>query len=294
MTMQRRSKLISMQEAANLIRDGQRIAFGGFAVYQRPMAFVHELIRAKKRNLHIIGIVNSIEADMLIGAGCVASIETSYVGLEKFGLAQNYRRAAENGEIKVTHYPEMISWDRFRANAEGLNFWPVSYLGGSDIVNRNPKIKEFRNPMDGSRMFAVPAADPDMAIIHVPVADIYGNAQIQRRHMLPQSANFAVARSTKNLIVTAEQIVSTEEIARNPHLTHVPAFRVKAVVHAPFGAHPTSVLDVSGLDGNFFYMYSANSLERGTFAGFLDTYIFSQTDHRSYCAWIRENHGLFN
>lgn len=278
----RTAKLCSMQQAAQLVRDGDRVAFGGFAVYQKPMAMVHELIRAKKRDLTLVGSVNSIEADMLIGAGCVRAVETSYIGLEKFGLALNYRRMAEAGKLKIVHYPEMIAWDRFRANAEGLDFWPVSYLGGSDIVRLNPDIKTFANPMSGGTLYAVPAANPDVVIVHVVSSCQFGNAQTRARHLLPQSMDIAMSRSTRNLILTAETIISAEELQTISHLTSIPAFRTKAVVEAPFGAHPTPVLGVTGTDDAFFADYTEASKSRETFDAFLDKYVYGVRDHGEY------------
>jgi Acyl CoA:acetate/3-ketoacid CoA transferase, alpha subunit len=109
---ERTSKLCSLSDAVKIIENGSRIGMGGFAVYQKPMAIVHEMIRANKNNLTIVGALNSIEVDMLAGAGCLKSVETSYVGLEKFGLAQNYRRAVEQGRIKAIHYPELLKIGR--------------------------------------------------------------------------------------------------------------------------------------------------------------------------------------
>ncbi|MBS6060123.1 MAG: CoA-transferase [Mixta calida] len=129
--MKRTVKLTDLRSAIGTLRDGERIAAGGFAIYQRPMALITEMVRQQRRDMTLVGIVNAIEADLLIGAGVVTRIETSYVGLERFGLARNFRRAVEAGSVKAIDYPELIAWDRFRASQEGLPFWPCSFLGGS-------------------------------------------------------------------------------------------------------------------------------------------------------------------
>lgn len=279
---ERTSKLCSLRQAADLIRDGDRVAFGGFAIYQKPMALVHEIIRAGKKGLTVVGSVNSVDVDMLAGAGCVRTVETSYVGLEKFGLAMNYRRAVQDGTVAAVHYPEILAWDRFRADAEGLEFWPAAYLGGSDIVNLNPAIRRFENPMNGKPMYAIPAAAPDVAVVHVPAADIYGNVRIQPRHLLPQSMDIAVSRATRNVIVTAERIIPTAEIREAPHLNVIPAFRVRAVVHAPHGSHPTPVLSVMRMDDAFFREYAEASATPGRFGAFLDRYVRGVDGHEGY------------
>src|SRR5690606_12611501 len=114
--VERRSKVVSLQQAAGLVADGMRIGLGGFAIYQRPMAFVRELIRQRRKDLTVVGVTNSIEADMLIAAGTCSRLETSYMGFEKFGLAPAFRRACEKHGFDAVDYPELLAWDRFRAD----------------------------------------------------------------------------------------------------------------------------------------------------------------------------------
>lgn len=273
--MKRRTeKLCDLKEAAAYIKDGMRIAFGGFVLYQKPMALVHELIRAGRKDLTIVGSANSIDVDMLVGAGALSRIETSYVGLEKFGLAKNFRRAMEQGRLKTVYYPELVSWDRFRASREGLAFWPVNSLGGSDIVNKNPDIVPFPCPITGRPLWAVPAANIDVGIIHAHAADKYGNVQIQERHMVPQGFNLAVAGACKTLIVLAEKIVSNEEIRKHAQYTAIPAFKTTCVVHVPFGSHPTPTLSVTRMDNAFFNLYVKASETDESFRQFLDRYVY--------------------
>ncbi len=283
---ERKIKLCGMEEAARYVENGMRIATGGFSVYQKPMAFVHELIRQKKKNLTLVGSTHSIDADMLIGAGCLSKIETSYVGLEKFGLAKNFRRAYEGGEIEVVHYSEMMAWDRFLAERERMPFYTVDFLGGSDILNKNPEIKPFRCPMTGRQMYAVPAANVDVAIVHVHAADQYGNALIQGRHMMPQSMNAAITRGCETVIVTAEKIISNEEIRAQAENTIVPAFKTTCVVHAPFGSHPTPTLLASRTDEGFFRYYADISGTKETFQRFLDRYIYGTKSFSEYLQFI--------
>lgn len=280
--LRRTSKLCSMAEAARAVADGMRIAFGGFAIYQRPVAFAHELVRQERRDLTVVGVVNSIETDLLVGAGCVRRIETSYVGLEKFGLAYAFRRASEAGAIEVADYPELIAWDRFRANQEGLPFWPATFLGGSDVVRTNPEIVPFDCPVTGRRMWAVPPADPDVVVVHAVMADEYGNVAFPARRLLPQSVDVTHTRSCDTVIVTVERVVSTAEIKRHPELTEIPAFRTTHLVEAPFGAHPTAVLGLYASDDDHFRAYQQASRAPETFAAYLDAHVHGPGGHRGY------------
>lgn len=280
--MGRQSKLVSLHDAARSVSDGHRIAFGGFAIYQRPMAFVRELVRQGRRDLIVVGVVNSIETDLLVGAGCVSRIETSYVGLEKFGLARNFRRAVEAGAVDAVDYPELIAWDRFRASQEGLPFWPCTFLGGSGVVEYNSDIVAFDCPVTGQKLWAVPPASPDIVVIHAAVGDEFGNVAFHRRKMLPQSVDITHTRACDTVIVTVEKIVSPSELKKNPDLVEVPAFRTTHIVEAPFGAHPTSLLGIYACDDAAFEAYAAASASEEAFEQYLGRTVHGVADHDGY------------
>ena len=185
--MKKTDKLISLEEAVKLINNNSRVALGGFGIYQRPMAFVREMIKQKIKNLTIVGGVNSIESDILIGSNCISSIETSYVGFEKYGIAPNFRKYSEKGKLKIINYPELLSIDRFRASQENLDFWPASGLGGTDIVKLNTNIKSFRSPISKKLLHALPAAKPDTVIIHALAGDNFGNIIVPSYKNMAQS-----------------------------------------------------------------------------------------------------------
>ncbi|WP_158782379.1 CoA transferase subunit A [Pantoea sp. BAV 3049] len=277
--MKRRAKLTSLAEAAQTIQERQRLALGGFAIYQRPMAFTYELVRQKKNNLTLVGIVNAIEADLLIGAGAVSRIETSYVGLEKYGLARNFRRAVEAGELEVVDYPELLAWDRFRASQEGLPFWPCTFLGGSGIVKYNQDIKPFTCPVTGRQMWAVPPAAPDVVVVHAPIGDEYGNVAIHARKMLPQSVDITLTRACDTVIVTVEKIVTSQELKKQPHLVEIPAFRTSHIVEAPFGAYPTAVPGIYDADEDALAEYVTASSTVEGFADWLAESFPAQSNH---------------
>lgn len=267
--MQRSVKIRSLSQAAAGVGDGMRIALGGFAIYQRPMAFVREMIRQRRRELTVVGVTSAIETDMLVGAGCVSRIETSYVGLERYGLARNVRRAIEAGEVTFVDYPELIAWDRFRADQEGLPHWPCTFLGGSDVQRLNDEIRSYNCPLSGRLLWAVPPANVDVVILHVPMADRFGNAALVPTKMLPQGLDVTLSRSCDRLILTADRIVSPEELSRNPDAVEIPGFRVEAVVEVPFGSHPTATPGASDLDDEAFRAYAAAASSPADFSGWL-------------------------
>jgi len=277
-----KSKLISLQEAVDSVPDGARLAIGGFAVYQKPMSFIRELIRQGRRNLTVVGSAHSYDVDMLAAAGCLASVETSYVGLEKHGLARNFRRAVEAGALRIIDYPELVSWDRFRADQEGLAFWPIPFLGGNDVVTYNPAIREFPCPMTGKRMHAVPAAQPDVVVIHAVAADEQGNVVFPARRLLPQNGDVLLARSCDKVVVTVEKIVSKEFIRRHARLVEVPSYRAAAIVQVPYGTHPTPTLGRYLADEAHLGEYVAASDTAESFAAYIQRYVHGPKDHFAY------------
>jgi glutaconate CoA-transferase subunit A len=278
----RKSKQTTLQEAARLVSDGDRIATGGFGTYQNPMAFVHELIRQRRKDLTVVGIVNGGDVDILAGAGCLRRVETSYVGFEKHGLAPNFRRQVESGTLQIVDYPEILSMDRFRASQENFSFWPAYFLGGNDLLRVNPEIKEFQCPLTGKRAWAVPPAAPDVVVIHAPLSDEYGNVLIPSRRLTPQSLDITMARSCDRVIVTVEKIVPTATLRRHPHLVELPSYRTTAVVEVPWGAHPTAMLGVYGGDDAHVELYLQAARSQATFDAYLHEYVHGTTNHIEY------------
>ena len=279
---ERTSKLIDLSEAISSINDEDRIAIGGFAIYQRPMASVREIIRQKIKSLTVIGVTNSIDTDILIGAGCLKRIESSYIGFENYGMAKNFRKSSEKGNIEVVDYPELISFDRFRASQENLSFWPSAGLGGTDIVKLNEEIKQFNCPLSGKILHAIPAAKPDVVIIHALAADKYGNVITPSFRNISQSLDITLSRACEKVIVTVEKIVSTNFLKRHPQLVEIPSHRVTSVSIAPFGAHPTSMLGRYLDDQEYWERYIDLSDNETIFKKHLNDYIYNLKDNNDY------------
>ncbi|MGX8710203.1 CoA-transferase [Clostridium sp. KNHs216] len=280
--MELKEKLISMKEAASLVSDGDRLAIGGCAIHAHPMAFLRELVRQKKKDLTVVGSLNGLDVDLLAGAGMLKKVETSYVGLERYGLAKNFRRGVEQGEFQMVDYSDYLAFNRFHASLEKLSFWPCSYLGGSDILAKNPDIKEFNCPLTGKKYYAVPPADPDVAIIHAAAADVYGNVLMPQKRLVPQGVDVLMARSCDKVIVTVERIVSNDLIRRHNDLCFIPKYRVTAVVHAPYGAHPCSMPQFYNVDEGHFQEYVDASSDKENFSKYLDTYVTGVEDQEEY------------
>ena len=230
-----RDKRASLADAVALVSDGAIVALGGGLSARLPMAMVRELVRQGRRGLHLVGSAHSIDVDMLVAAGAVRRCEESYVGFEQdLGLAPAYRRAAEEGSIEVAESCCVSLLAQLRAAEMGLPFLPVRGVRGSDIATLHPEYATITCPFTGETLIAVPALRPDVALLHAPSGDRYGNLHLEQPYVLDE--RFASAART--VIATVDELVSTEEVAASG--ITIPAHLVAATVLAPFGAHPAS------------------------------------------------------
>jgi glutaconate CoA-transferase, subunit A len=228
-------KLVSLEEAAGHVADGDVVALGGALSYREPMALVRELVRARRRDLHLVGSAHGIDVDLLVAAGAVRVLEESYVGYEQdFGLAPAYRRAAESGRLVLRETCCYTLLQQLRAAEYGIPFMPVRGILGTGIRGLHPEYGEIRCPFTGQRLVAVPALAPDVALIHGLLADRRGNVHLARPLVLDERFTFA----SRKVVVTVERVASPSEVAEAGVV--LPYFAVTAVVEAPYGAHPTS------------------------------------------------------
>ncbi|HWP91770.1 MAG TPA: CoA-transferase [Thermodesulfobacteriota bacterium] len=229
------NKVVSLEDAVFLVRDGDKVALGGALSLREPMALIREVIRQDKHNLHIIGNAHGIDVDMLCGSGCVGVAEVTYVGFEfDFGIALNYRRVCESGKVKVLESNCVTLINQLRASAFGLPFVAQRSFGGTDILKLHPEFKEIDSPFDGEKVILAPSLKPDVALIHAQFADTLGNVRIEE----PLTSDIILARASEKVIISAEKVVSPEEM-RSLKPT-IPYFEVTAVVEVPYGAHPTN------------------------------------------------------
>jgi glutaconate CoA-transferase, subunit A len=229
-------KRTSLTEAAALVRDGATVAMGGNLLHRGPFALVRELARQGKRGLEIVKTAGAYDVDLLAAAGCLRAASCGFVGFEnEFGLAPSYRQAVEQGRVEAREHACYTVIQGLRAAAFGLPFIPAAGFDGSDL----PEARGFKyavDPYTGGRVLAIPRLRPDIAVIHVPEADCEGNARIYGTRF----EDVLMANAADLVMITAERIVDRAELARQPELTAIPGFLVRAVVEAPGGAWPGS------------------------------------------------------
>ena len=281
------NKVMTMADAVSrYVTDGCSVCFGAI-VSREPVAAAFEIIRQKKKALTYINDSSVDPAEYLIGAGSISRFAGAYIWVGGVGNAYNYRRAVEQGiphELDVDEYSNLASSMRYMAGAMGVPFMPVKTLLGSGLVANSSNIKVIDDPYGGEPVALVPAAPPDVAFIHVPRADPEGNCQIWG--MLGNDDN--IARASKHVVVSCEEIISTHEIRRLPNMTTIPSYCVDAVVHVPFGAHPLTVSGFYWLDMPFRREYIKFAKTREGMLSWLNEWVYGVKDHEEY----REKVGL--
>lgn len=242
-------KLCSLQEAVSMILNGAIIGVGGFTNYRRPVALALEIIAQAKSNLTLLSMTAGLACDMMIGAGCVSKVRSSYGGLEIFGFAPMFRRAIEAGNIQMVEETEMTIAAGLRATLAQLPFLPSRVLQGTDLLKIRPDIKTVVCPYTGEKLSALPAIRPDVALIHALAADEKGNMVLGGN----LSIDIEIAQTASLTIVTTEALVSHEEIIAKG--VDIIGLSVDRVVLAPLGAYPTSCHPNYHLDGRMFIDY---------------------------------------
>src|SRR6266853_2687916 len=192
----------TIEDALAPIHDGIMLAVPR-EVAGVPMEATRALVRRGVRNLHLVTLpTSSLQADLMIGAGCVAVLETSAVSLGEFGPAPRFTAAVKSGAIRIKDATCPALHAAFQAAEKGVPFMPLRGIIGSDLLTHRPDWRVIDNPFgDNDPIVLLPALHPDVALLHAPMADRAGNVWIGRQRELATMAHAA----TKT-IVTAEKI----------------------------------------------------------------------------------------
>ncbi|MHA1296808.1 MAG: CoA transferase subunit A [Promethearchaeota archaeon] len=224
----------------------------GLSFWRKPMSACRQLIKQNKRDLSICTFVGGIEIDMLVAAGCVSEVRSCFIGMEIFGMAPNYRKAVESGKIRIREETEATIALGLKASYLKVPFMPLKGIIGTDFSKIREDLKEIEDPLgSGVKVMVVPKIDIDVAILHVPYADKYGNANIPGAVWMDDD----LAKTAKKTIITCEKLVETEDIRYLPGKAQLPMQTTSAVVKIPFGAHPTSCYPLYTFDALHIQKY---------------------------------------
>jgi acyl CoA:acetate/3-ketoacid CoA transferase alpha subunit len=273
------SKLLSPAEAVSrFVADGDYLVFDCNYFQRGPSTLIREVIRQGKRDLWLCGKFSYVDVGLLVGAGCASKVDCGF-----FWPGAAIDNAVQDGRLQIFEYSNVVMTLRLQAGAMGLPFLPVRSFGGTDGFEQSGA-KLVEDPFTGAPITLVPAINADVALIHAQQADVYGNARVFGTGI----AHVESALGSKKVIVSAEEIVDTEEIRRDPGRTSIPYYAVDAVVHAPFGAWPGNCAGYYGSDTPAVIETFA-AVSRDTVDAYVGKYVTPFADDRAmYDALIGE------
>jgi glutaconate CoA-transferase, subunit A len=254
---------------AELIHDGDTIAMEGFT-HLIPFAAAHEVIRQQITDLTLVRMTPDVIYDQLIGAGLARRLVFSWGGNPGVGSLHRFRDAVENGwprPLEVDEHSHAGMANRYVAGASGLPFAVLRGYRGTDLPGRTANIRPITCPFTGEELTAVPAINPDVAVIHAQRADRRGNVQLWGITGVQKEAVLAARRS----LVTVEEVV--DELEPRPGAIVLPGWAITYVSEAPGGSHPSYSAGYSSRDNDFYLAWDEISRDRETFAAWMREHV---------------------
>ena len=298
-----RSKLMTAREAVErFVNDGDTL-YSGFNIIS--FALTNEIIRQGKKGLKAVAGSVTPNVNLMAVAGSVNRIETGY--LSGTLRSKPFQEMMRDGRIKWNDYTNMTITLRLMAGGLGMPFICANSFLGTDYLlpetmNHSRSLSEDRrredgtiappyavieSPFDGKKSLLYPALKPDVAIVHCQRADEEGNVQIWG----PMADTKWGLWASKNVLVTAEEIVPRSVISTEPHFTVVPGFKVSAVIHEPWGAHPGGLNGHYKADRAWAELTGYGMTEWDSAREYLDEWVYGAEDRSAYIEHYKERFG---
>ena len=268
-------EVTTLREAvADLVNDGDRVALEGFT-HLIPTAAGHEIIRQERRNLTLIRMTPDLIYDQMIGMGCASRMIFSWGGNPGVGSLHRFRDAVENGwprPLELDEHSHAGMANRYVAGASNLPFAVLRGYVGTDLPKVTSTIASISCPFTGEELMAVPALNPDVAIIHAQQADRRGNVALWGITGIQKEAVLSARRA----IVTVEEVVDSFE--PRPFQIVLPSVAVDAVAIVPHGAHPSYADGYYDRDNAFYEAWNAIARDRERFTDWMEQHVLGVED----------------
>ena len=276
--------IVTLQEAVERhVRDGDSLALEGFT-HLIPFAAGQEIIRQRRRGLHLIRMTPDLVYDQMVGAGCATALTFSWGGNPGVGSAHRIREAIESGwphAIAISEHSHAGMAAAYTAGAARLPFGVLRGYLGTDLARVNESIRAVTCPYSGERLATVPALNPDVTILHAQQADRAGNVLISGILGAQKEAGLAA----RKLIVTVEEIVDALDAPMNAVV--LPHWVVTAVACVPGGAWPSYARGYYPRDNAFYIAWDDISRDRRRFRDWIDRYVLGTPDFVGFLGRLR-------
>jgi 3-oxoacid CoA-transferase subunit A len=203
---------------ADIVKDGQLLAVGGFGLCGIPEALIDALKDTGVKDLTVISNnagVDGFGLGKLLETRQIKKMISSYVGENK-----EFERQYIAGELQLEFTPQGTLAERLRAGGAGIPAF-FTKTGVGTLVAEGKEVREF----DGENYVMERALLPEVALVKAHRADKSGNLQFR---FTARNFNPAVAMAGKITVVEVEEIVETGDIA--PDQVHLPGIYVHRLV----------------------------------------------------------------
>lgn len=279
------SKVMTTKEAiSHFVRDGASVITGNYTE-GLPMSMLFEIIRQGRKGLTYYSQSGSIDAEFLVAGDCLEKMCSAFIhkwaGRSAGSMVERYQRS---GKLQVEDYTNFTYNARLAAGAYGYSFMPVlPAIMDSDVFKvrgymGERKFDVVKCPFTGRDIPVVPAANPDVCLLHVQRADKYGNAQ----HWGGLGSTVHACLASKTIIVSCEELVDEDVIKSSPHHTIVPSFRVSAVIEEPYGCHPCDLPGYSNPDRPMYSLINSAFYCAEGLKSMLEEWIYGLPDRNAY------------
>jgi glutaconate CoA-transferase subunit A len=270
------AELMTLAEGiAALVGDGDSVALEGFT-HLIPFAAGHELLRQRRTELELIRMTPDMLYDQMIGMGAVRRLVFSYGGNPGVGSLHRFRDAIENGwprPVELEEHSHAGMANRYAAGASRMPCAVMRGYLGTDLMART-NVEPITCPFTGEQLVAVPALNPDVAIIHAQEADREGNVQLWGIPGVQKEAVLAAERS----LATVERVV--DELTLQPGGIVIPSWAFDVVAQAPRGSQPSYSLGITDRDNDFYKKWDGISREREGFTNWMEEHVLNRSGVR--------------
>ena len=230
------SKYKSLNTLTSLIKNNTSIGIGGHHFARLPISLIHKLLEKNPKNFEFISWSGGLALELFLQKNAVKKIQICFSSLDIFGLAPLFRKTCENKSIEVIDWSALGLIKALRAGQQNLDSEIFQYPWGSDLPNKTNYCKKFKDPISKNNFAIVPSLKIDNFLLHASRADEDGNIEI----LGPRALDTIMAGASKQVIVTVDEVVSRDVLAREKKGSLISKNFVKAIAHVPYGAYPTS------------------------------------------------------
>ena len=230
------TKFKSLNYISKLIKNNTSIGIGGHHFARLPIALINNLLNNNPKNLEFISWSGGLALELFLQKNAVKKIQICFSSLDIFGLAPLFRKTCENKSIEVIDWSALGLIKALRAGQQNIDSEIFQYPWGSDLPKKTNFCKKFKDPISNKQFAIVQSLKPDNFLLHASRADEDGNVEI----LGPRALDTIMAGASKQVIVTVDEIVSRDVLAREKKGSLISKNFIKAIAHVPYGAYPTS------------------------------------------------------